>query len=186
MQRNTKKILQKVTIIALFLFQLYGTAHGAWWGSDTPSQAQVEYFVDDSRWVETAKKETNKETNTVYVTEKVPWGNCTCGSLVQWTFIPDDNKCWTITTRLYQCTVTPGMDSFKRLIAQFVWYFVRIVLLLAVLAIVGLGIAWAWAGWDDAKAKTKLKGWAMNIAVGLAILFFFQYILKFLAPWIFQ
>jgi hypothetical protein len=133
-----------------------------------------------------SSKDEINQTNIVYVTEKVPGGQCECWSLKEGTFTKDDKACWTITTRLYQCTVTPGMDSFKRLIAQFVWYFVRIVLLLAVLAIVGLGIAWAWAGWDDAKAKTKLKGWAMNIAVGLAILFFFQYILKFLAPWIFQ
>jgi hypothetical protein len=55
-----------------------------------------------------------------------------------------------------------------------------------VLAVVGLGIAWAWAGGDDAKMKTKLKTWGMNIVVGLTILFLFRYILGFLAPWIYK
>jgi ABC-type uncharacterized transport system permease subunit len=59
-------------------------------------------------------------------------------------------------------------------------------MLLGVLSLVGLGIAWSLAGGDDAKAKSSLKKWAVNILVGMIILFFFRYILQFLAPWIYQ
>jgi ABC-type uncharacterized transport system permease subunit len=63
---------------------------------------------------------------------------------------------------------------------------INIVLLLGVLAVVGLGIAWSFAGGDDIKAKSTLKKWAVNIIIGLIILFFFTYILRFLAPWVYQ
>lgn len=59
-------------------------------------------------------------------------------------------------------------------------------MLLGVLAIVGLGIAWAWAGGEDVKMKSNLKHWGINVLVGLTILFLFRYILTFLAPWIFN
>jgi ABC-type uncharacterized transport system permease subunit len=63
---------------------------------------------------------------------------------------------------------------------------INIVLLLGVLAVVSLGIAWSFAGGDDIKAKSTLKKWAINIIIGLIILFFFTYILQFLAPWVYQ
>ncbi len=59
-------------------------------------------------------------------------------------------------------------------------------MLLGVLGIVGLGIAWSLAGGDDIKAKSSLKKWGVNILVGLTLLFLFSYILRFLAPWIYQ
>lgn len=59
-------------------------------------------------------------------------------------------------------------------------------MLLGVLAVVGLGIAWAWAGGDDVKMKSSLKHWAINVLIGLTILFLFRYILAFLAPWIYK
>jgi hypothetical protein len=63
---------------------------------------------------------------------------------------------------------------------------INIVLLLGVLSVVGLGIAWSFAWGDDVKAKSSLKKWAINIIIGLVILFMFRYILLFLAPWVYQ
>jgi hypothetical protein len=63
---------------------------------------------------------------------------------------------------------------------------INITILLGVLAVVGLGIAWSLAGGDDVKAKSSLKSWAINIIAGVVILFFFRYILMFLAPWIYN
>lgn len=59
-------------------------------------------------------------------------------------------------------------------------------MLLGVLAIVGLGIGYAvFSGGDEEKTK-MVKGYAMNLIIGLTILFFFRYILQWLAPWIYQ
>lgn len=91
-----------------------------------------------------------------------------------------------IQTRKYECTVGSGLAGFQAMFAEIIRWFVNIVMILGVLAIVGLGIAWSLAWGDDAKAKTGLKKWAMNIFVGMIILFFFRYILQFLAPWIYQ
>jgi hypothetical protein len=88
--------------------------------------------------------------------------------------------------RKYECTVEGGLAGFQWILASIVRWFVYIVMLLGVLSLVGLGIAWSLAGGDDAKAKSSLKKWAVNILVGMIILFFFRYILQFLAPWIYQ
>lgn len=61
----------------------------------------------------------------------------------------------------------------------------NIAILLGVLVIAAFGIAWSVAGNDDAEYKRKLKEWCFNICIGLAILFFFSFILRFIAPWIF-
>jgi hypothetical protein len=45
------------------------------------------------------------------------------------------------------------------MLATIIKWFINIVMLCAVLAIVGLGIAWSFSGADDAKAKTGLKKW---------------------------
>jgi hypothetical protein len=63
---------------------------------------------------------------------------------------------------------------------------VNMVLLLGVLAVVWLGIAWSFAGAEDVKAKSTLKTWAINIIIGLVILFLFRQILVFLAPWVYK
>jgi hypothetical protein len=96
------------------------------------------------------------------------------------------SNCWNPATRKYKCTVTPGLSWFQTIFAEIVRTVVFIVMLLGVLAIVGLGIAWAWAGGEDIKMKSTLKSWGINILIGLAILFLFRYILTFIAPWIYK
>ncbi len=116
-------------------------------------------------------------TTTVIVTEKVPGVKCDP--------IDGTNAETPVEKRKYACTVKSGLAGFQWMLAAIVRWFVYLVLLFWVLAIVWLGIAWSMAGGDDAKAKTALKKWAINILVGMIILFFFRYILQFLAPWVF-
>ncbi len=124
--------------------------------------------------------ETTRKEKTVIVTEKVPWVKCE-------EYKDGSNKTgsW-VQNRKYECTVGEGFTAFQWIMAEIIRWFVFVVMLIWVLAIVGLGIAWTWAGGDDAKTKTNLKKWAINIAIGLAILFFFRYILTLIAPWIYQ
>jgi hypothetical protein len=123
------------------------------------------------------------KTITVIVTEKVPGADCK-----EKKSSTGNNTTWSssIQTRKYECTVKKWFTSFQLIMAEIIRWFVFIVMLVWVLAIVWLGIAWTWAGGDDAKTKTNLKKWAINIAIGLAILFFFRYILTLIAPWIYQ
>jgi hypothetical protein len=121
----------------------------------------------------------------VIVTEMIPGADCKC----QWATASDGKTCATsvsVEKRKYECEVKPGLAGFQQMLATIIKWFINIVMLCAVLAIVGLGIAWSFAGWDDAKAKTSLKKWWVNIMMGLIILFFFRYILQFLAPWIYK
>ena len=97
-----------------------------------------------------------------------------------------ESQCGIMTTKKYKCTVQAGLSGFQAVFAQIIRYAINIVLLLGVLAVVGLGIAWSFAGGDDVKMKSTLKTWAINIIVGLVILFMFRYILLFLAPWVYQ
>lgn len=135
---------------------------------------------------------------TIYTSEMIPGADCSCeqwGEMWAWGMWPPTESVSSagacplsvpIEKRKYKCTVQPWLWSFQTMFATIIKYFVNIVLLIWVLAIVGLGIAWSWAGGDDAKAKSALKKWGMNIVIGLAILFLFQYILRFLAPWIYE
>lgn len=74
------------------------------------------------------------------------------------------------------------MSLFKKMMN----WVVQIATLLRVLAIAALGVAWAVAGGDDPEYKKTLKDWVIGIMIGLVILFMFSYILRFLAPWIFE
>ena len=77
------------------------------------------------------------------------------------------------------------MTAFQKIIGSIIKWFVYIIMLLGVLAIVGAGIMMAF-GSDSEEYTKKAKGWAMNIIIGLIILFTFSYILKLIAPWIYQ
>lgn len=110
--------------------------------------------------------------------EKVPWATCVCKDT--------KNSCNVVETRKYECTTDSWMLWFQSVFAQIIRYVINIVLLLGVLAVVWLGIAWSFAGWDDVKMKSNLKSWAINIIIGLIILFMFRYILLFLAPWVYN
>lgn len=131
----------------------------------------------------------------VIVTESIPWGDCKC--IEEYSFTTLDDNYWKQTstikqncsnpaTRKYSCTVEKWLGGFQKTFASIIKYIIYIVMLLGVLGIVGLGIAWSIAGGDDIKAKTELKKWGVSIIIGLTILFFFSYILRFLAPWIYQ
>ncbi len=136
---------------------------------------------------------------TIFTSEKVPGAVCECA--VDWaqdktvyendgtpSVIPGqwESACGNITTRLYKCSVPPGLEGFQLVFAKLIRFLINIVLLLGVLAIVGLGIAWSFAGGQDVVAKSNLKKWAINIIMGLVILFLFRYILLFLAPWVYM
>lgn len=114
-----------------------------------------------------------------FTSEKVPGATCTC--------FPDWWETCTgdVAKRKYKCTTWAGVVGFQLVFAKMIRYVVNIVLLLGVLAVAGVGIAWTFAGGDDIKLKTTIKGWAINIVVGVIILFMFAYILKFLAPWVY-
>lgn len=113
---------------------------------------------------------------TVLVTEEIPGAQCTCA---KWA------NCDTVETRKYECKVDKWLTSFQGMIATIVRWFVNIVLLLGVLAIVGAGILMSFGSESEEYTK-KAKWWAVNIIIGLIILFTFRYILGLLAPWIYQ
>lgn len=120
---------------------------------------------------------------TVIVTEKVPWASCTCDIGNKTDADCDGN----IEGRRYVCTIPAGwLVGFQNLFAAIISVFIKITLLFGVLAIVALGIGYAiFSGGDEEKTK-KIKNYAINLIIGMIILFFFRYILSFLAPWIFQ
>ncbi len=131
----------------------------------------------------------------VTVTEKIPGANCKC-SADGATRTEDANgntvnpgsgeeACGNINTRKYICEVDKWLTAFQNMIATIVRWVVNIILLLWVLAIVWAGIMMAW-GSDSEEYTKKAKGWAINIVIGLIILFSFRYILGLLAPWIYQ
>lgn len=121
------------------------------------------------------------ESTTVIVTEKVPGADCVPDASM---WPPNPNL--PVQQRKYVCTVQTGLAGFQNMFATIIRWFVNIVMLFWVLAVIWVGIAWSLAGGDDAKAKTNIKKWAINILVGMIILFFFRYILQFLAPWIYK
>ena len=153
---------------------------------------------------QTPTSSSSSSVNTIFTSEAVPGASCKC--VADWaqdyTFTTTDDtygvQTWTVkwtwesacganvAKRKYECTVPTGLDGFQSVFAQIIRFVINIVLLLGVLSVVGLGIAWSFAWGDDIKAKSTLKMWAINILIGLAILFFFRYILLFLAPWVYQ
>ena len=135
-------------------------------------------------FIESTTPPSNKWPIKIYTSERIPGGNCKCWSMsAGWTF--QESACASVEKRLYECTIEPGLWSFQSLLATIIRYFINIVLLLGVLAIVGAGILMSF--WSDSEEYTKkAKWWAINIIIGLIILFAFRYILWLLAPWIYQ
>lgn len=77
------------------------------------------------------------------------------------------------------------MESFQSVFSNVGKYIMIITVLFGVIALAGLGVAWAiFGGTDEHMAKT-LKSYAINLMIGLTILGTFSLILKFLAPWIY-
>ncbi len=131
---------------------------------------------------------------TVIVTEKIPWAVCTCiaeGSSATedaaGNYFPGtgEEACGSPDTRKYQCVVWKWMWAFQMLIGAITKWFIYLTMLFWVLALVWAGILWAWGSESEEYTK-KAKGWAVNIIIGLGLLFTFRYILWFLAPWIFM
>lgn len=145
-------------------------------------------FLTQGVWVLSV----NAEKITTITSEKVPGATCVCdapwASLPEWQSWPVlwEAACGeNVAKRKYKCTIDSWMLWFQTVFAKIIRYVINIVLLLGVLAVVWLGIAWSFAGWDDVKMKSNLKSWAINIIIGLIILFMFRYILLFLAPWVY-
>lgn len=114
----------------------------------------------------------------VMTTEKIPGGECVC--------VDDSDKtCSNLETRKYSCTVTKWLNGFQKIFANIIKYFIYIVMLTGVAALVGLGIAWSIYGSADEHGAKALKSYAINFIIGLTILFLFSFILRFLAPWIY-
>lgn len=137
------------------------------------------------------------KTITTIVSEKIPGATCVCVAAwaggetgADWMWPPTpwiwEDACGNITTRKYKCTTGSGIVGFQVVFAKLIRFVVNMVLLLGVLAVVWLGIAWSFAGAEDVKAKSTLKTWAINIIIGLVILFLFRQILVFLAPWVYK
>lgn len=135
-------------------------------------------------WASTAEA-TKSDVNRVSITTPVPGidvndpTRCQC----------DDkkNNCKDPVTQRWSCTVDSNwLIGFQKIMAEITRVFVYITLLFWVLAIVGLGIGYAiFSGGDEEKTKL-IKTYAINLMIGMILLFFFRYILVFLAPWIFQ
>lgn len=128
----------------------------------------------------------------VIVTEKIPGADCTCVADGASMHESDGTQTWLweaacgdLNTRKYECSVKKWLWSFQEMIATVVRWFVNIVTLLGVLAIVGAGIMMMF-GSDSEEYTKKAKWWAKNIVIGLVLLFTFRYILQLLAPWIYQ
>ena len=147
-----------ISIQAIFAAEDCDTEFGCKWDYDKAVAAQA------------ASK------STVYVTEKIPGANCVPA---EWSVESD------ITKRKYKCTIEAGFWSFQRSIQGITGWFTQIALILSVLVVVLLGIAWAIWGSSEEKVKF-LKWWTINILIGIVTLFFFQYILVMLAPWVFK
>jgi hypothetical protein len=124
------------------------------------------------------------DTVKVQTSEYVPWAGCACTA--GGTTWEANKECAPGTkTPKYECSVGKWLSSFQGMIATIVRWFVNIVLLLGVLAIVGAGILMSFGSESEEYTK-KAKWWAVNIIIGLIILFTFRYILGLLAPWIYQ
>jgi hypothetical protein len=120
----------------------------------------------------------------ILVSEKVPGATCTCAAKgYEWQ--EDCPSTLAVSDRLYQCSVSKGMWPFQSMIGAITKWFVYLTMLFWVLALVWAWILWAWGSESEEYTK-KAKGWAVNIIIGLALLFTFRYILWFLAPWIFM
>ena len=86
-----------------------------------------------------------EKTTEVIVTEMIPGSACVC----MWETAPDGKTCATtvpVTERKYTCKIEAGLAGFQKMLATIIKWFINIVMLCAVLAIVGLGIAWSFAG----------------------------------------
>ena len=106
----------------------------------------------------------------------------------QW-YIPvkiTDFKGIPIEERAYICDSPQGMAGLQEFARNLIRWVINIALLLGVLWIACLGVAWIIAGDNDTEEKRKIKWWLTNLIVGLIILFFFQQILRFIAPWIYN
>lgn len=121
---------------------------------------------------------------TVYVSEKVPGATCTCAT--KWYEWQEDcPSTLAVSDRLYQCSIDKWMWAFQSMIGAITKWFIYLTMLFWVLALVWAWILWAWGSESEEYTK-KAKGWAVNIIIGLGLLFTFRYILWFLAPWIFM
>ena len=121
----------------------------------------------------------NSTTTTVIVTEEIPGARCTC-------IDQSDTTCRTIETKKFECSVVKWLSGFQQIFASIIKYLIYIVMLTGVAALVGLGIAWSIYGSADEHGAKALKWYAINFIIGLTILFLFSYILKFLAPWVYN
>lgn len=164
---NSKKYGYYTAMRAIVTFFLVGLTFFSSWS------VSVVFWEDASSWNGSGSWELK-----VFTTEQVPGVLCTCVDRT-------DPTCSSINTRKYECTVDKWLTAFQILIREILRWFIYIVMLIGVLAIVLVGIFMAW--WSDSEEYTKkAKWWAWNIVVWLVILFMFRYILWALAPWIFQ
>ncbi|MBS9784200.1 hypothetical protein KGV55_02510 [Candidatus Gracilibacteria bacterium] len=176
-----KKYIQIFTVLLLSVLIGFQSVGGVY--ADNTTDAYKEY--QDSRNRKTKEDSGSGETLT-YVTEPVIGADCKCvvkngsGEIVA-----NPLMCGDITNRLYECKVPEGMAGFQSMFRAVIKWIAIVATLLGVLALVALGIAWAVSGGQDSKMKKDLKEWIQNIIIGLAILYTFGFILRFLAPWVY-
>jgi hypothetical protein len=172
--------MQKIIILILAIFSS-GLVFNMGYAVDTTTLAGVEQASQST----TSTPSSSSSPNKIFTSESVPGANCKCVTKGS----EKEGSCGSevkVSDRKYECTVPTGLAGFQSVFAQVIRFVINIVLLLGVLSVVALGIAWSFAGGDDVKAKSSLKKWAINIIMGLVILFFFRYILMLLAPWVYQ
>ena len=176
--------MKKILLTSIIIFSLIQTSYAS--------------FGDTPKTISEADKIKASEPVLVTVTEKIPWADCTCtADGAQTTALPADQAwpptpgtweaaCGKVETRKYVCKVGKWLSSFQVMIASIIRWLVNIILLLGVLAIVWVGIMMSFYGSSDEWWAKAAKKWAVNIIVGLIILFTFRYILGLLAPWIYK
>lgn len=146
--------------------------------------------------------EAQNEKTTIFVTEMIPGGECECvkkstkdeegrniTGLERAERAADGKSCAAKIPpqeRLYQCKVEKGLKGFQGVIRVWIKWILNFATILGVLAIAALGVVWTTSGSENPEQKKFLKEWLIGLIIGLGIVFFFQFILRFLAPWIYN
>lgn len=189
-----KNIVVKILVSLVVLYHI-GFTVSVSAADATNTTSSVNYENGSDIQDSAAQKSTSSSTSTapttpktmnITTTEKVPGAKCECIDNSTTGSDGPREPCKNVATRKYSCEVGVGFSQFQIFFGSIIRMVINITILLGVLAVVGLGIAWSLAGGDDVKAKSSLKSWAINIIAGVVILFFFRYILMFLAPWIYN
>lgn len=116
---------------------------------------------------------------TVYVTERIPWANCSKDLVVK------GNENDKNAPMYYECKIDWGIAWFYSTLQWIIKYFTFIVVLTWVMFIVINWIAISMS-WIDSWAKEAAKWRILKTIWGLVLLLLSWVILNLIAPWVYQ